>query len=202
MKPFFAGAGAVLLLIILAGVAVSLGGVFDVRATTSENAMTRWFLQSQRERSLARLVEAPDEPDSLKVEEMLEVGASHYDAMCAECHAVPGRQSTEIAKGLNPPPPDLAASFVQERTNAELYWIVANGFKMTGMPAFAPTHDSSEIWAIVAFVRELPELDADSYAEWTERGGSHEHHGEMGEHHDEEDAHHADAHHHDDDHHH
>ena len=42
--------------------------------------------------------------------------------------------------------------------DGELYWIVSNGIRMTGMPAFSSTHTSDEIWKIVAFVRHMPEL--------------------------------------------
>ena len=42
--------------------------------------------------------------------------------------------------------------------DGELFWVVSNGIRMTGMPAFSPTHKQEEIWKIVAFVRHLPEI--------------------------------------------
>jgi hypothetical protein len=42
--------------------------------------------------------------------------------------------------------------------DGELYWVVANGIRMTGMPAFSPTHKPDEIWKMVAFVRHMPEI--------------------------------------------
>jgi mono/diheme cytochrome c family protein len=47
---------------------------------------------------------------------------------------------------------------VQKRTDGELFWVVQNGIRMTGMPAFGPTHKDEEIWKIVAFLRHLPAL--------------------------------------------
>ena len=47
---------------------------------------------------------------------------------------------------------------MQKRTDGELFWIVQNGIRMTGMPAFGPTHKDEEIWKIVAFLRHLPAL--------------------------------------------
>ncbi|MGH9316438.1 MAG: c-type cytochrome, partial [Thermoanaerobaculia bacterium] len=45
-----------------------------------------------------------------------------------------------------------------ERPDGELFWIVSNGLRTTGMPAFGPTHKPDEIWKIVAFLRHLPEI--------------------------------------------
>ena len=42
---------------------------------------------------------------------------------------------------------------LQEWSSAELFWIIKNGIKMTGMPAFGPTHQDEQIWNIVGFVR-------------------------------------------------
>jgi Cytochrome C oxidase, cbb3-type, subunit III len=82
---------------------------------------------------------------------------------------------------------------VQEWTPAELYWIIKNGVRMTGMPAWGATHNNKEIWAIVAFLGKLPEMTAEHYAEMDraaeaagdEERGDHAH-GEEGHVHDPE----------------
>jgi mono/diheme cytochrome c family protein len=66
--------------------------------------------------------------------------------------------ASEIGEGLNPPATDLTLARVQDRADGELFWIVQNGIRMTGMPAFGPTHREEEIWKIVAFLRHLPEI--------------------------------------------
>jgi hypothetical protein len=67
----------------------------------------------------------------------------------------------EIGQGLNPPAPELTLPRVQKRPDGELFWIVSNGIRMTGMPAFKPTHKPEEIWKIVAFLRHLEEVTPD-----------------------------------------
>jgi mono/diheme cytochrome c family protein len=42
--------------------------------------------------------------------------------------------------------------------DGELFWTIRQGVRMTGMPAFAPTHSDEEIWKIVTFIRHLPHL--------------------------------------------
>jgi len=44
-----------------------------------------------------------------------------------------------------------------------LFWIIKNGVKMTGMPAFQPTHQDEQIWDIVGFVRRLPQTSAEDF---------------------------------------
>ena len=68
---------------------------------------------------------------------------------------------SEIGEGLNPPAPDLTLPRVQGRPDGELFWIVSNGIRTTGMPAFGPTHKPEEIWKIVSLIRPLPELTAE-----------------------------------------
>ena len=72
---------------------------------------------------------------------------------------------SEIGEGLNPPAPDLTQPSVQSKTDGELFWIVQNGIRMTGMPAFGPTHKDEELWTLVAFMRHLPELTRAEEAE-------------------------------------
>ena len=67
-----------------------------------------------------------------------------------------------IGEGLNPEPPDLSEE-AAHMTPQELFWITQNGIKMTGMPAFGPTHSDEELWAMVAFMQKLPDLSPEKY---------------------------------------
>jgi mono/diheme cytochrome c family protein len=88
----------------------------------------------------------------------VKAGGEHYKEMCVGCHGAPGVDASEIGEGLNPPAPDLTLDRVQRRSDGELYWIVQNGVRMSGMPAFGATHKDRQIWEIVAFLRHLPSL--------------------------------------------
>ena len=69
-----------------------------------------------------------------------------------------------------PEPPELQET-VEEWKPAELFWVIKNGVKMTGMPAWGPTHSDEKIWAIVAFLEKLPQMTADQYEEMDQRAG-------------------------------
>jgi hypothetical protein len=67
---------------------------------------------------------------------------------------------------LYPAPADLTkAETVAQWTDTELFWIIENGIKDTGMIALGPTHQQQDIWAVAAFVRQLPEMTAERYHE-------------------------------------
>jgi len=82
--------------------------------------------------------------------------------MCVGCHGAPGVSPSVVGEGLNPEPPDLS-EVAAHMTPAEFFWITQNGIKMTGMPAFGPTHSDEELWGIVAIMQKLPELSAEDY---------------------------------------
>lgn len=104
---------------------------------------------------------------SITVPEPFEIGSEaaglhHYAAMCVGCHGAPGMEPNEIGRGLYPAPTDLSES-VKELSKGELYWIVKNGIKMTGMPGFGKTHSDADLWGIVSFLQRLPQLTPQDY---------------------------------------
>jgi mono/diheme cytochrome c family protein len=128
----------------------------------------------------------------------LEDGMDHYKENCVVCHGAPGVEKSEIGKGLNPPAPVLDAPIVQQRTDGEIFWIIKNGIRMTGMPAFGPTHSDEEVWKLVQFVRHIPQLTAKEKEELSKATEEEEHHHgkEEGEEHQHEHSHPEQPHHH------
>ncbi len=103
--------------------------------------------------------------------EQVSEGFRDYEAMCVVCHAAPGKERSSASKGMNPQPPLLADAATRWQSN-ELFWIIKNGVKMTGMPAFGLTHSDEEIWDIVGFVRQLPQISAEEYEQLREKFSS------------------------------
>ena len=90
--------------------------------------------------------------------ELLADARDHFANHCALCHAVDGSGKTEIAEGLYPPAPDLRDPNSQELSDGELFAIIRNGFRFTGMPGWGGEDTDDEIWQLVVFVRHLPDL--------------------------------------------
>jgi mono/diheme cytochrome c family protein len=135
-------------------------GAFDTAATNPVGKMETRVATFALNRSIAKRATAEKNPFQLSPE-VLKEGFDHYRENCVVCHGAPGVDVSEIGQGLNPPAPELTLPRVQRRPDGELFWIVSNGIRMTGMPAFKPTHKPEEIWKVVAFLRHLEEITAD-----------------------------------------
>lgn len=155
---------AFLAVLIVAALAFIYSGAYDVAATSSDTGLIHWALETTQERSVHRRGEEIEVPAQVTnpTPEMLRTGLIHYHEMCVTCHGAPGVSISEIGQGLNPYPPELSQEAGEEGAG-EVYWVVKNGIKMTGMPAFGVTHDDEELWAIVAFVNRLPKLSPEEY---------------------------------------
>lgn len=94
---------------------------------------------------------SPDTPDTLKE------GAEHFQHHCQICHGLDGQNTgVPIADKTLPPVADLASSRVQKYTDGQLKWIIDNGIRFSGMPAWRGIVSDEEAWAIVRYIRHLP----------------------------------------------
>jgi len=123
--------------------------------TFVDTFVARWW------RRLAVPEEERDAPNPLPATpEVLARGREHFAVECAGCHGSDGRGGTRLADGLYPKPPDLMAAPTQALSDGEIFWIVQNGVRLSGMPAFGrDTQESDQwTWEIVRFIRALPRL--------------------------------------------
>jgi mono/diheme cytochrome c family protein len=169
MKTFLVLVAIVIFLMLAAAAYVWWGG-YNVAADVPHRKITLWFLEAVRERSISVHSEGVS-VSSLNDPKLAESGLPHYHAVCRLCHGAPDYPASEFAEGLNPDAPHLTSKDVRELNDKELYWVVKNGIKMTGMPAFGSTHSDEEILAIVAFVRRLPELKPNEYRSMIKAAG-------------------------------
>jgi mono/diheme cytochrome c family protein len=142
--------------------AILYTGVYDVAATDAHWPITQRLLDFGRRHSVATHAQGIKPPANLDNPDRLALGVSHFAAHCAMCHGAPGVPKDDIAQGMYPSPPDLAIAS-QQYTDAQLFWILRHGIKMTGMPAW-PDHSDDDLWAIVAFLKKLPGMSESDYA--------------------------------------
>lgn len=90
---------------------------------------------------------------------------AHWADHCAVCHAADGGGDTPIGRNLYPRAPDLRQRETQALTDGELFWIIENGVRLTGMPAFGGAGKPEESWKLVRFIRTLPQLTPAERAE-------------------------------------
>ena len=168
MKSFIAGVLTVIGCVIVGGGALTLSGGYNVAADVPHWKVTLLFLEAVKDRSIAVHSKGITAPP-LNEEGLIQEGFPHFHGTCRFCHGGPGYPREQFAEGLYPEPPSLSSPGLQrELADRELYWIVKNGLKMTGMPTFGKTHSEEQLWGIVAFLRRLPSLDPRSYEQMVE----------------------------------
>jgi mono/diheme cytochrome c family protein len=102
--------------------------------------------------------------------EVLAEAMSHFADHCASCHANDGSGGTDYGLGLYPPPPDMRTADTQQLTDGELFYVIHNGIRFTGMPAFGDEDPAKDVdsWKLVHFIRHLPKITPDELARMEE----------------------------------
>ena len=155
------------LLVIIAMVGV--GGIYLVstglKAQPEPGAMETRVARILRGFAIPREVKARPNPIGTSAEE-LKPGLEHFARYCAMCHSNDGSgQDAAIGRGLFPKPPDLRADATQRLTDGEIFYIIENGVRFTGMPAFGtgqPDPAGEKLaWQLVGFIRHVPRITPD-----------------------------------------
>lgn len=89
--------------------------------------------------------------------EVVQEGQAIFGQACAICHGADGRAQTELGRAMYPPAIDLTSPHVRSWSDAELYWIIQNGIRLTGMPAWRGRISEEDTWKLIHFLRGLPE---------------------------------------------
>jgi mono/diheme cytochrome c family protein len=109
--------------------------------------MREWYIRREAQNAPAPTV-ANNAP-------MVSQGQAMYAMECAQCHGPDGRKPMPIGDAMNPRVPNLSSDDTQEMSDKELFWVVKNGIRFSGMPGFAKINSDSEIWQITYYVRSL-----------------------------------------------
>ncbi|GMR14794.1 MAG: hypothetical protein BMS9Abin30_0402 [Gammaproteobacteria bacterium] len=164
----------VLLIVLLGGALFVWSGAYNIAATDKHWAVTNELLEILRERSIEVRAKDIVVPENLEDSTLIASGAGNYEEMCSSCHLAPGVENTEIYEGLYPQPPVFNGSAHDAHDEKDNFWVIKNGIKLTGMPAWGASHTDDDIWALVAFINQLDEMSADEYLEITAGGEGHD----------------------------
>ncbi|TAM84411.1 MAG: c-type cytochrome [Acidobacteria bacterium] len=125
--------------------------------------------------NMAKDVVIPIEAENMKnplptSEAGVDEGKEMYLQSCAICHGTDGHGHTEIGRGMYPPAMDLTSPHVQHWTDAELFWIIQNGVRLTGMPSWKSSISEPDTWKLVNFIHSLPGADMQAALSGTSPG--------------------------------
>jgi cytochrome c553 len=152
---------ALLALLATGGFLVAALGIIPLKASSGHWPITAWFLHFAMRRSVATHTLGLEAP-ALAAPWLVLKGAGHYETGCRPCHGSPELPPPRIVQQMTPHPPYLPPQIAAWEP-AELFYLVKHGVKFTGMPAWPAPQRDDEVWAIVAFLRTLPDLDAAAY---------------------------------------
>ena len=161
--------------ILIAGVAcVALGlggafayvksGVYNVGASKPHTNFTWWLTNETMIHSVKRHSSSIQAPPQFTAAQVA-AGFCAYESHCVACHGAAGVARQQWVSGMEPQPPYLLDA-PRRFTRSELFWIVKNGIKMTGMPSWKNELSDPEIWNVVAWLDAGTKLPAETYARW------------------------------------
>ncbi len=148
-------------------------GVINIGADQAHSKLVYTILETARSRSIENASRDIVVPNLDKVE-MISSGGADYKDMCAGCHLSPDAAQTDLSAGLYPKPPNftdakVVAHYQTQAGARQGFWAIKHGIMASGMPAWGATHDDDRMWAMMAFIRSLPELNANQYTMLTTR---------------------------------
>jgi len=154
-----------ILIILTAGIVAGAGvfwlGLINIGASTGHWAITDWVLHTAMRRSVQFRADATP-PEDFPSAAMIRRGAGHYEIGCAPCHGSPAAPRGAVVREMTPEPPDLSGR-IDLWSPADLFWIVKHGVKLTGMPAWPARSRDDEVWSMVAFLTEMPQMNQEEY---------------------------------------
>ena len=149
-------------LVVVVTMGVLVGGYFVMAGVSARpKPSTLEVTIARMVRNLAVGWHAAHQPNPVPhTEEALAQGRAHFADHCASCHANDGSGDTEMGRGLYPRAPDMRLAATQNLADHELFYIIENGIRLTGMPAWGTGTEGGEegSWRLVHFIRHLPRM--------------------------------------------
>jgi mono/diheme cytochrome c family protein len=97
-----------------------------------------------------------------ETDEVVSQGREVFLGSCAQCHGADARGDSDLGRNMTPPAMDLTSAHVQHWNDAELFWIIQNGVRLTGMPAWKSRISDNDTWKLARFIHNLPRVGAAS----------------------------------------
>lgn len=148
---------------VLGGLFVMISGIIPIKASSGHWEVTKMILKYSMSRSVSTYsLFAPEKKIQISNEEHFRRGFGHYEIGCRMCHGIPGNQSQYLGTYMTASAPYLPET-VSKWDDDELFTIVKHGVKFTGMPHWPDLTRDDEVWSMVSFIKELPNMNRQTY---------------------------------------
>lgn len=161
LKLTFLGLLALAVLAVSGGAAFIYLGVYNVSALKQHTPPVYWIIEKALRHSIHQRAQHIKVPD-LSRPDWQRVGLGLYEQHCRRCHGAPGVGADGFALGMNPLPVAIVET-ARKRPPEDIFWVIKNGVRMTGMPAWKYRLSEEEMWQVTAFVMLAPTLTTWEY---------------------------------------
>ena len=159
------GAAIAIALIVPLGVySFVRSGLFNASASRPHTKFTEWITHETMIHSVRRHAEGIELPERITRADVL-AGFCTYETHCVACHGASAVAREQWVGGMEPSPPYLLDTTSRWEPQ-QLFWIVKNGIKMTGMPSWRDSMGDPQIWDVVAFLEAMRRLPPQTYLKW------------------------------------
>jgi mono/diheme cytochrome c family protein len=145
----------IVLLVLLVAAAMLLAARFNLSAMPDPGRFEARVMTLGKHWSVARAVREHPVAEPASDPSSLDSGGMTFNGDCAFCHGQDGKTPSDVGEAMYPRVPSLASAEVQRYSDAELFWIIKNGNRFTGMGAFGKSLGDNQIWDLVRYIRSL-----------------------------------------------
>ncbi|HYP69102.1 MAG TPA: cytochrome c [Thiobacillaceae bacterium] len=167
LKGIFLGVALTLVVVLIGAFLLVQSGLIPANADATPGGLETWIAHASLDATLRR--EAPKGQNPIELtEQNLNEGVHLFARNCAVCHgsAKGDASPSPIAKGLYPKPPQLATEGVEDDPEADSFWRIKHGIRLTGMPSFGYTLNDRQIWTLALFLKHMDKLPPSVLHAW------------------------------------
>jgi mono/diheme cytochrome c family protein len=146
---------AAVIIALAALAAVEWATTASISALPAPSRYETWLAGKARDSFVRRAARGPLPQAPAADASAVAAGETLFSMGCADCHGKDGRTPTNIGKSMYPRVPDLGSTEVQRMSNRELFWVIKNGIRLSGMPGFGHILSDDEICQVRDYVRSL-----------------------------------------------
>jgi thiosulfate dehydrogenase len=164
MRSFILGIIFTLAILILGGLSAALLGFIPTTANVEPPKFERHLAMSAVDASTDKHAAHINSPIQPTAENLID-GMKLYNMNCAGCHGGLDRKPSPQANSFYPPPPQLVQD-PPDDPDWHNYYVIRNGIRYTGMPAWDKVLSEQDIWKVTIFLSHMEKLPAAAQDYW------------------------------------
>jgi thiosulfate dehydrogenase len=164
MRNFILGVLVTLAVLILGGLGAALLGFIPANANATPPNLERHLAMSALDASTDHHAPRINSPVLPSAENLID-GMKIYTMNCAGCHGTLDKKPSSFGDSFYPPAPHLVQD-PPDDPDWHNYYVIRNGIRYTGMPAWDRTLSDQDIWKVTLFLSHMQKLPAAAQDYW------------------------------------